>query len=109
MLVASCSSKAFMLSSSRLSALQGGLDLLAGEWRLGDPHTDGVVDGVSDNRRGQRHGRLADAVRAEHAVLLRLLDEYHLGQRRILDAQRLVVQQVAIERQTGGLVEQHLL
>src|SRR5712692_2054256 len=83
-LVASCSSKAFIASSSRLCALQRGLNLLASERRLGDPDANRVVDGVGDDRRRQRHGRLADAVRAEHPVLLGLLDQDHVGQRRVL-------------------------
>src|SRR5437867_13021309 len=79
-----------MLSSHipPLASLQRGKKLVACEWHVEDPCPDRVVDRIDDGRRGRTHRGLAQAVRAECAVGLGLLDDADLGERRVLDGQR---------------------
>src|SRR5438067_2842350 len=109
--VGSYSSKVFItLAPLASGALQAREDLLASDRHVSDPHANGVVDGVGDRRRRRGHRRLADPVRAEHAVLLRVLDQDHSDVPGcVLDAQGLVVQHVGVQRQTGRRVRQQLL
>src|SRR6266508_5515383 len=103
--VASYSSKPLMA----VLLLQRREELLAGEGHLGDPDTDRVVDRVRDGRRRRSHRGLAEAVRAERAVLLGLLDDHRVDGGDVLDAQRAVVEEVRVQRQAGGLVDEQLL
>src|SRR5213594_4151752 len=89
------------LISLLLASLQRGKKLVACEWHVEDPCPDGVVDRIDDGRRGRTHRGLAQAVRAERAVGLGLLDDADLGERRVLDGQRTVVEQGLIALPTS--------
>src|SRR5215510_10588261 len=103
--VGSCRSKPFIRGPPFLRHVsQGREDPGSGERNVLHPHANRVVNSVDDRRRRRRDGRLANPVRAEYAVVLRLLDHHYINRRYILDRQHLVVEQVRIERHTSGLV-----
>src|SRR5262249_36091101 len=96
--VGSYNSKLFIVFGSPASgALERREHLLACDRHFGDPRAHRVVDRGGDRGRGRRHRRLANAVRTEHPVLLRVLNQDDLDiLRGVLDAQRLVVEHVRV-------------
>src|SRR5215831_12061541 len=89
------------------TALESGQDSLGGERELGHRSAHGAGDGIHHGGGGGRHGRLADALRAERAEALARLEEHGDDGRRVERGGDLVVEEMRILRY--ALFEDHLL